>query len=89
MTASAAQRMRRLRERRSRGVQMVQIEIDGDLLAALGELGLIDPDEAADSEALAFALAMLLEEAAEARRGRLKENSLRVTSHPRTAVESS
>jgi hypothetical protein len=64
--------MRRLRERRSRGVQMVQIEIYADLLAVLGELGLIYPDDAADQDALAFALAVLLEEAAEARWDRMK-----------------
>ena len=67
--------MRRLRERRVRGVQMVQIEIDVDLLAVLSELGLVDPDEADASGALAFALAMFLAEAAEARRCRVKENS--------------
>ena len=72
MTSPAAERMRRLRERRARGVQMIQIEIDVDLLATLGELGLIDPDNATDPDALAFALTMLLEEATEARRGRMK-----------------
>ena len=67
MTSPAAERMRRLRERRARGVRVVAVEIDADLLEALSELGLIDPDDADDPGALAFALAMLLEEAIEVR----------------------
>ncbi len=60
--------MRRLRERRSRGIRIIAVEVDADLLADLGELGLIDPDDADDVGALSFALFMLLEEAVEFRR---------------------
>ncbi len=68
MTSLAAQRMRRLRERRNRGARIVDVEVDADLLEVLGELGLIDLDDLGDSGALAFALLMLLDEAVESRR---------------------
>ena len=64
----AAERMRRLRERRARGARVVAVEIDVDLLAAFDELGLVDPDDPDDPGALAFALLMLLEEAVESRK---------------------
>jgi hypothetical protein len=64
----AAERMRRLRERRARGARVVAVEIDVDLLAAFDELGLVDPDDPDDPGALAFALLMLLEEAIESRK---------------------
>ena len=64
--------MRRLRERRVRGARIVQVEVDTDLLQLLEQLGLIDPAGADDPGALSFALFMLLEEAAQARRSRLK-----------------
>ncbi len=47
---------------------MVTVEIDTDLLEIIEELGLVDPDEADDPGALAFALLMLLEEAVESRK---------------------
>ena len=84
----AAQRMRRLRERRARGARVVAVEVDCDLLADLEEAGLIDPADAADPGALAFALSMLLAEAAEARRSRIKESLLRATDRPGAGVES-
>ncbi len=64
----AAARMRRLRERRARGARVVAVEVDVDLLEILEQLGLVDPNEADDPGALAFALYMLLEEAVEHRR---------------------
>ena len=63
--------MRRLRERRARGARVVAVEIDTDLLEVIGDLGLIDPDEADDPGALSFALLMLLSEAVQARRNRM------------------
>ena len=71
-TSTAAARMRRLRERRARGARVIAVEVDIDLLEALSDLGLIDPDEADDSGALSFALLMLLTEAVEVRRDRMK-----------------
>ena len=64
---TAAARMRRLRERRVRGCRVVQVEVDIDSLESLERLGLVGPEEADDPGALAFALAMLLEEAIESR----------------------
>ena len=64
----AAERMRRLRERRARGCRTALVEVDDDLLENLVRLGLVDPDEVSDSGALAFALYMLLEEAVESRK---------------------
>lgn len=68
MSTPAAARMRRLRERRVRGVRIVAVEIDENLLADLTELGLIGSNEADDPDALSFGLAMLLSEAVESRR---------------------
>lgn len=66
----AAVRQRRYRERRGRGVTVIEVEVDADLLATLATLGLIESADVADPNALAFALAMLVEEAAENRRNR-------------------
>ena len=86
--ANAAERMKRLRERRARGVRVIPVEVDSDLLETLEQLGLVDPDETDDPGALSFALAMLLEEAAEARRRRTEVFSLRVTNRTGAGVES-
>ena len=64
----AAERMRRLRERRARGARVVAVEVDVDLLENLVRLGLVGRGEVDDPAALAFALYMLLEEAVESRR---------------------
>ena len=71
MTSPAAQRMRQLRERRARGVRVIAIEIDVDLLNALEQSGLLGQDEIDDPSALAFALSMLIEAGIEARRSHL------------------
>ena len=75
MSTPAAERMRRLRERRARGARVVAVEVDVDLLEILDQLWLVDPDETGDPSALSFALLMLLSEAAEARRSRFKKSS--------------
>ena len=84
----AALRQRRLRERRARGARIVAVEVDTDLLEILEQLGLVDPAEVDDPTALSFALLMLLSEAAEARRSRSEEISLRVTDGSKAAVKS-
>ena len=84
----AAARMRRLRERRARGVRMVLVEIDTDLLELLEQLELVDQAEAADPGALAFGLWMLLNEVAENHRSRIKESLLRATNRSGAGVES-
>ena len=68
MSASTAERMRRLRARRRRGARVVLVEVDTDLMKTIEELGLVDPDEADKADALTFALLMLLEEAVESRK---------------------
>ncbi len=89
MTSLAATRMRRLRERRSRGARVVAVEVDSDLLELLEQLDLVDQAEAADPSALAFGLWMLLNEVAENHRGRIKESLLRATNRCGAGVESS
>lgn len=85
----AAARMRRLRERRSRGVRVIGVEIDADLVSLLTEIGLIGPSEIDDSHALSFSLWMLLNEIAENHRNRIKESLLRVTNRCGPGVKSS
>ena len=84
----AAARARRYRERRLRGARIVPVEIDVELLEALSELGLIDPDDADDPVALSFALSMLIAETVEARRSQFNLNSSRVTGRSKAGVES-
>lgn len=52
--------MRRLRARRRAGLQVVAVEVDGDLIGELVRLRLIGPEDAADGEAVAAALGDLL-----------------------------
>ena len=72
MSTPAAERQRRLRERRARGVRVVDVEVDVDLLETLARLGLVGPEEVDDPGALAFALAMLIAETIEARRNQFE-----------------
>lgn len=60
--ARGAERMRRLRERRRRNVRVVHVEADDALIEALHNRGLLATEDAESQPALAFALAMLLEE---------------------------
>ncbi len=84
----AAARMRRLRERRARGVRVIPVEVDSDLLELLEQLELVDQAEAADPGALSFGLWMLLNEISEKHRSRIKESLLRATDRPGAGVES-
>ncbi len=88
MSTPAAERQRRLRERRARGVRVIAVEVDGDLLELLEQLGLVDQAEAADAGALSFGLWMLLNEISEKHRSRIKESLSRVTGCPKAGVES-
>ena len=88
MSTPAAERMRRLRERRARGARIVAVELDSDLLELLEQLGLVDQAEAADSGALSFGLWMLLNEISEKHRSRIKESLLRRNIRPGSGVES-
>ena len=88
MTTPAAARTRRHRERRARGVRVVQVEIDFDLRELLVQLGLVDQAEVTDPAALSFGLWMLLNEISEKHRSHIKESLSRVTDRPGAGVES-
>jgi hypothetical protein len=61
--SQCAERVRRFRERRARGVKPVTVEISEDVLARMRQQGLLHPGEEQDTAALAQAIGFVLEDA--------------------------
>jgi hypothetical protein len=63
----ASERMRRYRQRRQQGVQLVRIPLHVTYIDNLIELGLLKQDERRDDQALRAAVLILLRQALDAR----------------------
>ena len=62
----AAQRMRRLRDRRRSGIRVLPVEVSIDTVEILVELGYIDVEQTQDVQRVKEALARFIEETAQA-----------------------